>query len=99
MQCGVNCHPSLRLEPGFYGGTEVAMAEKVTCPQLLLSAGNDPENVREGGEVMKVLAGKDFGGDCECKDFADMEHGWWVVPRGACSCLAWYCLVLLMSGI
>ncbi|GMF12499.1 unnamed protein product [Phytophthora lilii] len=48
-----------------------------SVPQLLLSAGNDPEFVREGGSLEKILKAKaDIGAQCEVVDFPDVIHGW-----------------------
>jgi len=80
VDCGVNFHPSLRLEEMCWQGSTDGLAQNVTCPQLLLSAGNDPESVREGGSVIAILQEKPFGKDCAVKDFPDMAHGW--VNRG-----------------
>ena len=49
-------HPSLGLN-AFFGGDEECndVAEKVTVPQLFVAAGNDPDFVKEGGSIMKIL--------------------------------------------
>lgn len=73
FKCGVGAHPSTRLEGMFGGeGAEQSMIEKVTMPVLLLPAGNDPDNLKEGGAVSKALESK--GGSCIT--FPDMTHGW-----------------------
>jgi len=73
FKCGVGPHPSTRLEGAFGGeGAEQAMIDKVNMPVLLLPAGNDPDNLKEGGAVAKALAEK--GG--ESVTFPDMAHGW-----------------------
>eukprot|EP00211_Chloroparvula_japonica_P015036 CAMPEP_0119119724 /NCGR_PEP_ID=MMETSP1310-20130426/1087_1 /TAXON_ID=464262 /ORGANISM="Genus nov. species nov., Strain RCC2339" /LENGTH=253 /DNA_ID=CAMNT_0007109171 /DNA_START=78 /DNA_END=836 /DNA_ORIENTATION=- len=72
MACGVNCHPSVRIE-GFFGSNEVALAKKVRAPQILFPAGNDPDNVKEGGEVLKAL--ESAGVAAETHVFPDMVHG------------------------
>uniref|UniRef100_A0A2P2I639 Protein AIM2-like n=1 Tax=Hirondellea gigas TaxID=1518452 RepID=A0A2P2I639_9CRUS len=79
ISCCVNCHPSVRLE-GLFGSTEVELAKKVKCPQLLCSAGNDPDNVKPGGDVVKALKALPFGNSIIAKEFAEMKHGW--VTRG-----------------
>ncbi|KAG2773361.1 hypothetical protein Pcac1_g15578 [Phytophthora cactorum] len=50
-------------------GSVEKLAERITVCQLLLSAGNDPVFVREGGSVEKILkATKDIGSHCEVVD-------------------------------
>ena len=44
-------HPSLGAE-GIFGGTAAAVAQKVKCPALFLPANNDPDDVKEKGEVV-----------------------------------------------
>jgi len=54
LKCGVDCHPSLGLD-GLFGGNEATLAKAVRVPQLIFPAGNDPANVKEGGEVIEIL--------------------------------------------
>jgi len=56
------------------------LTEAVKCPQFLLPAGNDPESIKEGGVVEKILKGKPFGDKVKIKTYAEMTHGW--MPRG-----------------
>ena len=70
----------MALEPWVFGGSVAKLAELVKKPVLLLSAGNDPDFVREGGEVINILKGKEFGELCAVKDFPELAHGW--VNRG-----------------
>merc|ERR1712190_215305 len=73
FKCGVGPHPSTRIEGMFGGeGAEQSMIDKVTMPVLLLPAGNDPDNLKEGGAVATALAAK--GG--RSITFQDMAHGW-----------------------
>eukprot|EP00913_Durusdinium_trenchii_P009231 g8677.t1 len=44
------------------------MMDKVNMPVLLMPAGNDPENLKEGGAIATSICKK--GGQ------TDMEHGW-----------------------
>jgi dienelactone hydrolase len=44
-------HPSLGCEQ-LYGGTPVGLTEQIKCPAYLLPAGNDPDDVKEKGEVI-----------------------------------------------
>ena len=48
------------------------------CPQLLLPAGNDPPNLKEGGEIVAIV--QDKAGACKTREFPHMSHGW--VIRG-----------------
>jgi dienelactone hydrolase len=78
----VSFHPSWAAENALHGpGSVEKMAERISVPQLLLSAGNDPDFVRQGGSVEKILTAKeDIGPQCEVVDFPDVIHGW--VNRG-----------------
>ncbi len=49
LRCGVNFHPSLRLE-GFYGGDTKSLAESNKIPQLLFPCKDDPDNVKPGDQ-------------------------------------------------
>ena len=43
MAAGISVHPALQIVGMMGEGTPESMAEAVTCPQLILPAGNDPE--------------------------------------------------------
>jgi dienelactone hydrolase len=75
LKCGVGCHPSTRLE-GMFGGNEVDMISATNMPSLFLSASDDPETLKEGGEIAGILASK--GGSVDT--YPDMKHGF--VSRG-----------------
>jgi len=45
--CGVNFHPSLRLE-GFFGGDTKSLSNRNQIPQLLFPCSDDPENIKSG---------------------------------------------------
>mmetsp|Transcript_6284 Transcript_6284/g.17512 ORF Transcript_6284/g.17512 Transcript_6284/m.17512 type:complete len:245 (-) Transcript_6284:104-838(-) len=75
FKCGVGAHPSTRLE-GVFGGSEQDMMEKVKCPILLMPAGNDPDNLKDGGSIAQAMV---VNGGATIT-FADMTHGW--VCRG-----------------
>ena len=62
-----NFHPSVILEQWIYGGDVNKLSEGLTVPQLLLSAGNDPEFEREGGSIEKILQAKPFASACKVK--------------------------------
>jgi len=70
FKCGAGPHPSTRLE-GLLGGNEVDMMAAVNMPVLLMPAGNDPENLKEGGEIAELMVAK--GGASVV--FPDMAHG------------------------
>jgi dienelactone hydrolase len=76
LKCGVGPHPSTKLEGMCFGGSEAEMMSAVKMPVLLMPAGDDPDNVKEGGEIAEIIVGK--GGATEA--FAEMTHGW--VSRG-----------------
>lgn len=78
----VSFHPSWNAENTIHGeGSVDKMAERITVPQLLLSAGNDPDFVREGGSVERILKSKpEIAALSEVVDFPDVIHGW--VNRG-----------------
>ena len=73
VHLGLNFHPSLTI----YGQPE-PLAENAKCPHLVLPAGNDPDQVKEGGSVEKILKSKDFGDKVKFRDFPDMKHGWMI---------------------
>ncbi len=75
FSCGVSWHPSFQVEAQ-HGGKEEELAEKVTCPQLILPAGGDQPNVMEDGEVIKILKSKPFGDAVEHKVFKEVAHGY-----------------------
>ncbi|KAG6614095.1 putative endo-1,3-1,4-beta glucanase [Phytophthora cinnamomi] len=76
----VSFHPSWMAEELINGDVQ-KMAEAISVPQLLCSAGNDPPVVREGGAMESILKAKpDVGECCRVVDFPGMVHGW--VCRG-----------------
>jgi len=78
--CAANIHPSINVEQSVFGNDQLELADKVQCPQLLIPAGNDDDNIKEDGIITKKLQSKPFGGRCVVKTFPDMAHGW--VSRG-----------------
>ena len=76
LVCGVGAHPSLKNESNCGFGSDEALAARVRMPVLLLSGGDDPENVQPGGAVTRALAAS--GGRTSA--FPEMSHGW--VTRG-----------------
>ena len=81
LKCNVGCHPSLVVGEMLFNESSAEQAAAVKCPQLLCPAGNDPDNVKEGGEVPQVI--RDKGLECKVVVFPEMKHGW--VPRGDAS--------------
>ena len=82
FSCGVGAHSSIKAF-NFNGSNEVEAALAVTCPQMLLQAGNDPDNTKPGGEVETALRSLPFGASCVVKEFPEMTHGW--MTRGSLS--------------
>eukprot|EP00008_Paramoeba_atlantica_P014860 CAMPEP_0201478302 /NCGR_PEP_ID=MMETSP0151_2-20130828/3190_1 /ASSEMBLY_ACC=CAM_ASM_000257 /TAXON_ID=200890 /ORGANISM="Paramoeba atlantica, Strain 621/1 / CCAP 1560/9" /LENGTH=266 /DNA_ID=CAMNT_0047859353 /DNA_START=54 /DNA_END=854 /DNA_ORIENTATION=- len=85
MKCAVNCHPSVKLE-GVFGSSEVELAKTLKCAQLLLPAGNDEANLKEGGDVVKALQNNEGIAGApedrvEVHVYPDMVHGF--VTRGS----------------
>jgi len=76
ITCGVNCHPSVRIEEMAFKRSQNELCESIKCPMAVFPAGNDPENCKQGGDFQKILEKKDFGKDCLFVDFPEMEHGW-----------------------
>uniref|UniRef100_A0A0G4I3T4 Dienelactone hydrolase domain-containing protein n=1 Tax=Chromera velia CCMP2878 TaxID=1169474 RepID=A0A0G4I3T4_9ALVE len=74
LACGVNCHPSLRIE-SMMGGDVEALTEQVQAPMLMFPCQDDPENTQPDGSVMKILKGKKFGDACDCFRFGEQNHG------------------------
>uniref|UniRef100_K3WXS0 Dienelactone hydrolase domain-containing protein n=1 Tax=Globisporangium ultimum (strain ATCC 200006 / CBS 805.95 / DAOM BR144) TaxID=431595 RepID=K3WXS0_GLOUD len=78
----VSFHPSWGVENMVNGeGAVEKLTERITVPQLLLAAGDDPAFVRENGSVIKILWDKpETSAHSQVIDFPDMNHGW--VNRG-----------------
>mmetsp|Transcript_25470 Transcript_25470/g.37570 ORF Transcript_25470/g.37570 Transcript_25470/m.37570 type:complete len:263 (-) Transcript_25470:118-906(-) len=67
-------HPSIQIEGGLMGGDNVALASQVHFPILLLPAGNDGAEYRDGGELLEVFKRNHAASASE--DYPDMRHGW-----------------------
>eukprot|EP00949_MAST-11_sp_MAST-11-sp1_P000376 g376.t1 len=78
ISAGASCHPSIKVGKILFDEEENDIASKVKCPQLLLPAGNDPDNLKDGGELVGIVRG--LGVDCETTEYPEMLHGW--VIRG-----------------
>jgi dienelactone hydrolase len=78
LRAVASCHPSLKIGEMFYDHSVIEQAKAAKCPALLCPAGNDPENLKAGGDVQKTM--EENGMTCVVTEFPDMQHGW--VPRG-----------------
>jgi len=77
LTCVVNFHPAWTAEGIFRGeGSGIKMADSITCPHMILAAGNDPSWLKPGGEVEAILTKKVFGPECVFRVFENMTHGW-----------------------
>ncbi len=47
---------------------------------MVLTAGSDATNLKEKGELIRILKSKEFGSAVKTVDFPEMAHGW--VSRG-----------------
>ena len=81
IQCGASCHPSTRICKMLFDKEETALFGAVKCPQILLPAGNDPDNLKEGGDLVQIV--RDLGLECKTVHYPEMQHGW--VIRGDAS--------------
>jgi dienelactone hydrolase len=78
LDAGAGCHPSIGIGPLLFGEQESDIASAVKCPQLLCSAGNDPDYVKENGDLVNIVNG--LGYECRATEYPEMMHGW--VIRG-----------------
>ncbi|KAG9411328.1 hypothetical protein AC1031_016966 [Aphanomyces cochlioides] len=79
LAAGISFHPLWSFEQFFQGeGSGAKIAEHITVPQLILAAGNDPEWLKPGHIVDKILASR--GIPAKFREFPTMVHGW--VNRG-----------------
>ena len=78
---GINFHPSLGVFDLLGDGDKIKKTQQLTCPQLIGIAGNDPDYLRENGDIFENLKNSSkFGKDFEFYDYKDMKHGF--VSRG-----------------
>lgn len=82
--CAAACHPGVSDLCGMLGEDPKTIAEEVQCPQFMLTAGDDKEDVKPGGLLDEVYKTKSFGDKCVFKTFEAMKHGW--VVRGTAEC-------------
>ncbi|KAG9411327.1 hypothetical protein AC1031_016965 [Aphanomyces cochlioides] len=79
LSAGISFHPSWNVEEFIYGeGSGAKIAEHITVPQLILTAGNDSEWLKPGQEVDQILASR--GIPAKLLEFPSAQHGW--VIRG-----------------
>ncbi|CAK4659471.1 hypothetical protein LEN26_001781 [Aphanomyces euteiches] len=79
LSAGISFHPSWGAEQFFNGeGSGAKIAEHITVPQLILAAGNDPDWLKPGGEVEKILESRGIAS--KLREFPTATHGW--VNRG-----------------
>jgi len=88
FKCGLGFHPSIKLED-IHGGDQVSMARIASkkAPLFYCVSGNDPDNIKPGGEVAQIISSSRHNVDDKlkrqqpkCIEFPDMIHGW--VSRG-----------------
>jgi len=72
LKCGVGLHPSTAIEKNVFKADEDQMLLDITSPLLLLTAGNDPVNLKQGSHLVTHFESK--GGTSV--DYPDMVHGW-----------------------
>lgn len=80
FRCCVTFHPSQSQICKLLGEDFRAECEQVRCPQMILAAKDDKDDVKEGGLAQQVFQTKLFGAHCVFKTFGEMQHGW--VARG-----------------
>ena len=78
IKAAIGMHPSLGVED-FFKGDIKAITEKIHSAIFLAPAGNDPIDIKEGGEIINILR-KNNPEKVLTVDFPDMQHGW--VVRG-----------------
>lgn len=81
VACAVGIHSAVKLF-GMHGSSALEEVPKLKCPQMMLQAGNDPEDTKPNGDIQKALMENNtaIGKDCVFEEFPNMKHGW--VPRG-----------------
>lgn len=68
-------HPSLGVA-GIFGENELDLTKAIKCPAFLYPAGNDPANIKEGGDHVKILAERFGENKTGTFEFPDQIHGW-----------------------
>lgn len=76
IKAGVSYHPSFKIEE-LQGRTIADIAVNVKQPHLMIPGQNDPDNVKNGGEIVKILE-KTTAGRIEVVEMNDVQHGFLV---------------------
>ncbi len=71
-QLVISPHPSFKIEPWVFGGDDVALMQSMTCPVLLMPAGNDPSYTKPDSREFQNIPNK----ESKSIMFEDMVHGW-----------------------
>jgi dienelactone hydrolase len=69
----VSPHPSFKIEPWVFGGDDVQLMQSMTCPVLLMPAGNDPPYTQPDSAEFQAMPNKKSSKSIH---FQDMSHGW-----------------------
>eukprot|EP00906_Rhabdomonas_costata_P030822 RCo043594 len=72
----IGCHPSIRLEEMYFQRSPMELGKKLNSPVLIMAAGNDPDNVKPGGDLQKIVGAMPGLEKSKFLDFAEMDHGW-----------------------
>lgn len=77
-------HPSHFNLNGFHGIDDNEVMAAISCPQMFLTASNDPADEKKGGSEEQILSrNPDWGSKCVFHEFPHVSHGW--VTRGELS--------------
>ncbi|CAK4657393.1 hypothetical protein LEN26_001780 [Aphanomyces euteiches] len=75
LSAGISFHPSWTAEEAFHGpGSGAAIANNITVPQLILTAGNDEEWIQPRGQVDQTLRARHV--PARLREFQNVTHGW-----------------------
>lgn len=83
MDKAAMCHPAITLEGGAYGGDTYEACRSVDAQVMLLPAGNDSDEYREGGAILTALRTRTPQSFVDDEIGASQQHGW--VTRGSAS--------------
>jgi dienelactone hydrolase len=71
----VSPHPSFAIEEKIFGGDAVGLMQSITCPLLLMPAGNDPAYTKPGSPEFQSLRAT-CSKESKSIAFEEMKHGW-----------------------
>ncbi|CAK4070314.1 unnamed protein product [Aphanomyces euteiches] len=76
LSAAISFHPSWFLQDLLDGEERsgVKIAHDISVPQLILTAGNDRDWLKPGGDVERIL--KDRGIPAKLREFPNVAHGW-----------------------